>query len=173
MNRIFLAFCLFLSVIANIASAADTIEQRNIDLLADGGATSIRNASQSIYHSGSTNREVLDVVAEVLLTKYKSGGGSTQIDAMAWAAKALGQSGDSRYRAVLEEVLNNSSNKKLKKHTKKSLKGIYGNDAKPYKKGSVSLAAIQKKRRRSAPKQPTGQNLAQVKIWPLVKSRRE
>lgn len=170
MNRIFLALCLCLSVIANMASAADAIEQRNIDLLANGGATSIRNASQSIYHSGSTNREVLDVVAEVLLTKYKSGGGSTQVDAMAWAAKALGQSGDSRYRAVLEEVLNNSSNKKLKKHTKKSLKGISGNDAKPYKKGSVSLAAIQKKTQKasakttSRAKPSSGKNLAISKI---------
>ena len=152
MNRIFLALCLCLSLVANITSAADVIEQRQIDKLANGGATSIRNASQSIYHAGSSNREVLDVVAEVLLTKYKSGGGSTHIDAMAWAAKALGQSGDSRYRAVLEEVLNNSSNRKLKKHTKKALKGISGNDAKPYKKGTVSLASVKKKTQKASAK---------------------
>ncbi len=145
MNRIFITLGFCISLIANIATAADVIEQRNIDRLVNGGATSIRSASESIYHSGSTNREVLDVVAEVLLTKYQAGGGATHIDSMAWAAKALGQSGDSRYRAVLEEVLNNSSNRKLKKHTKKSLKNISGNDAKSYKKGSVSLAALKKK----------------------------
>jgi len=152
MNKTLLSIFFGLSLIANIATGADVIEQRQIDKLANGGSTSIRNASQSIYHAGSSNREVLDVVAEVLLTKYNSGGGSTHIDAMAWAVKALGQSGDSRYRAALEEVLNNSANKKLKKYTKKALKGISGNDAKPYKKGSVSLAAIQKKTQKTSAK---------------------
>ena len=170
MNKTFFSLFFGLSLIANIATGADIIEQRQIDKLANGGATSIRNASQSIYHAGSNNHEVLDVVAEVLLTKYKSGGGSTHIDAMAWAAKALGQSGDARYRPVLEEVLNNSPNKKLKKYTKKALKGISGNDAKPYKKGSVSLAAIQKKTQRastssSSKKKPkSGKKLAISKI---------
>ena len=152
MNKISLTLCFCVALIANIASAADVIEQRQIDKLANGGPTSIRNASQSIYHSGSSNREVLDVVAEVLLTKYRTGSSSTHIDAMAWAAKALGQSGDSRYRAVLEEVLHNADNRKLKSHTKKALKGISGSSEKPYKKGTVSLGKVQEKVRKASQK---------------------
>lgn len=152
MNRILLTLGFCISLIANIAIAADVIEQRNIDRLVNGGSTSIRSASESLYHSGSTNREVLDVVAEVLLTRYKSGGGATHIDSMAWAAKVLGQSGDSRYRAVLQEVLDNSPNRKLQKYAKKSLKGISGNNAKPYKKGTVSLAALKKRTQRASAK---------------------
>ena len=160
MNKFFVLFFFCLSLTAN---AADVIEQRNIDRLVNGGAASIRSASESLYHAGSTNREVLDVVAEVLLSKYQSGGGSTHIDAMSWAAKALGQSGDARYRAVLEEVVSNSPNKKLKKYAKKSLKGISGSSAKPYKKGAVSLSALQKKTKRSAGKK-SGKKMALSKV---------
>ncbi|MBV1932638.1 MAG: hypothetical protein KUG71_13085, partial [Porticoccaceae bacterium] len=171
MNKLFFAVLFCLSTIVNVVNAADMIDQRNIDRLVNGGATSIRSASESLYRSGSSNREVLDVVAEVLLNGYQSGGGATHIDAMAWAAKALGQSGDARYRNVLEEVLNNSSNRKLKKHTKKSLQSINSGDAAPYAKGSVSLEALRNKTAQSSPKANTKIKSSSGKKLPISEIR--
>ena len=118
--------------------ALSSTDQHNISLLTNGGPVSIRNAAKNLYHTGETNTEVLDVLAEVLLQNYQKPG-NTNIDAMSWASKALGNSGQSRYRSTLEEVAANGSHRKMKKYAKKSLKNLTSGDAAQYKKGTVSL----------------------------------
>lgn len=145
--KILLISALFIQ--ASIAFALNTSEQRYANQLINGGAISIRDASKSIFHTGNTNKELLDVVAEVLLQNYHKKS-NYDIDASAWAAKALGNSGNARYRATLTEVVKNAPHRKLKKHAKKALAQLSGGDAKQYKKGSMSLKSISKTEKKVA-----------------------
>src|SRR5690606_40371966 len=54
------------------AMALDAVGQRYVDQLVQGGPVSIRQAAQSMYHSGVRDTEVLDVAAEVLLQNYRN-----------------------------------------------------------------------------------------------------
>ena len=119
--------------------------ERYINQIVGGGNSSLRRASQSMYHNGMRERVVLDVLSEKLLQTYND---SSQIgvDALAWACKALGQSGDSRYRNVLKTVNKKAKHSKVRKYAKQSLDNMpAGKVKKPYKKGSVNLKAMQKK----------------------------
>jgi hypothetical protein len=118
--------------------AASAVAQRYIEQLAQGGPHTIRSVSQSIVSTGERDPELLDVLSEVLLQNY-SRDSKTDTDANAWASKALGASGNGRYRSVLEEVIESSNNKKLNKYAKKALKGLPDDGSAQYAKGSVSL----------------------------------
>jgi hypothetical protein len=130
------------------AMAASAAGQRYINQIVGGGASSLRSASQSIYNTNFKERAVLDVLAEKVLQNYNNMGA----DSIAWACKALGRSGDIRYKNVLSEVVNGAANGKVKKHASKSLKMLPSGKAKnPYKKGSVNLAAKREKMVNSQP----------------------
>jgi len=127
------------------AMAVSPAGERYINQIVGGGNSSLRRASQSIYHNGHRERVVLDVLAEKLLQTYND---TSQIgvDALAWACKALGQSGDIRYRNVLKTVNKKAKHSKVRKYAKQSLNKMpAGKAKKPYKKGSVNLKAMQKK----------------------------
>jgi len=127
------------------AMAVSPAGERYINQIVGGGNSSLRRASQSIYHNGHRERVVLDVLAEKLLQTYND---TSQIgvDALAWACKALGQSGDIRYRNVLQTVIKNAKHSKVRKYAKQSLDIMpAGKVKKPYKKGSVNLKAMEKK----------------------------
>jgi len=127
------------------AMAVSTAGERYINQIVGGGMSSLRRASQSIYHSGLTERVVLDVLAEKLLQTYNETS-STGVDALAWACKALGQSGNIRYRNVLKTVKKKAKHSKVRKYAKQSLDMMpAGKVKKPYKKGSVNLRAMKKK----------------------------
>ena len=120
------------------AQAVSPAGERYIDLLTNGGAISIRNAAKSIYNTGEKNQQVLDTVAETLLNNYKKTG-RDDVDAMAWAAKALGNSGNARYRDTLKEVADNGGHRKLRKYAKKSLKQLDNKEVAQYIPGSLAL----------------------------------
>lgn len=50
-----------------------------------------------------------------MLKDYKN----SDLDALAWLCKALSMSGNSSYKAALEEAATNSGNKKLTKYAKR------------------------------------------------------
>lgn len=122
------------------AHALDASGQRYVDQLLQGGPISIREAAQNIYHSGYRDTETLDVAAEVLLQKYRSASDNTTSDALAWVCKALGSSGNGRYKPVLTEVVANSNNGKLDRHCEKAAAGLPAGGA-AYAAGSVNLDA--------------------------------
>ena len=127
------------------AIAVSPAGERHINQIAGGGRSSLRRASQRIYHNGLRERVVLEVLAEKLLQTYNNTS-KTGVDALAWACKALGQSGDIRYRNVLKTVNKNAKHSKVRKYAKQSLDNMpAGKVKKPYKKGSVNLKAMQKK----------------------------
>lgn len=123
------------------AQAFTEVEQYSIDQMVNGGPTSIRNAAKNLYHTQETNTKVLDVMAEVLLQNYHLND-RNGIDAVAWACKALGNSGLSRYRSTLEEVAKNGAHRKTRKYAKKALKQLNQDGSAQYAKGSINLKKL-------------------------------
>lgn len=151
------ALSLALGCTAMQAQALDPSGKRYVDQLVQGGPVSIREAAQSIYHSGYRDQEVLDVAAEVLLQKYRTSNDNTSADAMAWVCKALGNSGNGRYKPVLDEVVATSGNRKLDKHCGGAAKNLPAGTA-GYRAGSVSLDAYRKGQGRPAAGTPSASN---------------
>lgn len=139
-NTAVLATSFVLACSALQAHAMDASGQRYVNQLVQGGPVSIREAAQSIYHSGYRDQETLDVAAEVLLQKYRSASDNTTSDALAWVCKALASSGNGRYKPVLSEVVANSDNRKLDRHCEKAADSLSAGGA-PYTAGSVNLDA--------------------------------
>ncbi len=85
-----------------------------------------RDAAKYIYRGGYTEEKLFDVVNEEILQGYKntSAGDKNAIDTMAWLCKALGSSGNPKYRQTLVQVTKGTKNSTLKKYAKKSLKMI-------------------------------------------------
>ena len=120
------------------AFALDAAGALQVDRLINGGPVSVRDVSKSLYHTGSRDTEVLDVLAEVMLQTYQDGS-NTNIDAMAWGTKALGQSGLQRYRSTLQEIADSDAHRKLRKYASKAIKQLNSGSDAQYAKGSVSL----------------------------------
>lgn len=123
--------------LVNTAYALDASEQRYVDLLTEGSMRSVKEASQDIFNNGEDNQTVLDTLAEVLLQNYANAP-TGDIDALSWAAKALGKSRNPRYRDTLSSVAK-SSNKKLAKYANNALDDLSDSAVPQYKKGAVSL----------------------------------
>ncbi len=144
MNKLHSIALLSLALLFSIPGyALSPAEQRYIDLLANGGPISIRDAAKSIYNTGEKDQTVLDALAEVLLENYQKTD-RDDVDAMSWASKALGSSGNARYRDTLKEVAENGGHRNLKKWAGKSLAMLGSGTAEQYKKGGVSLASLNK-----------------------------
>lgn len=120
--------------------ALDESGQRYVKQLASGGPSSIHNAAESIVSTGVTDQEVLDVAAETLAQGYrKNGDMEPYADAMAWVCRALGSSGNGRYKALLTEVAKQAPSKRTKRHCDKAA-GSLPKGVAPYVVGSVDLA---------------------------------
>ena len=139
-NTAVLATSFVLACSALQAHALDASGQRYVNQMVQGGPVSIREAAQSIYHSGYRDTETLDVAAEVLLQQYRTASDNTTSDALAWVCKALASSGNGRYKPVLAEVVANSNNRKLDRHCEKAANSLSASGT-PYTVGSVNLEA--------------------------------
>ena len=156
-------FIIAMLMVAIPAMAVSPAGKRYINQIVGGGSSSLRQASQSIYRTEMTERAVLDVLAEKLLQAYNDTG-NIGVDSIAWACKALGRSGDIRYKNVLSTVNSNAENRKVQKYAKQSLKMMpSGKAEKPYKKGSVNLKAMRKKLAKGQPSVSSSQKSKQGK----------
>ena len=123
--------------LVSTAYALDAAEQRYVEMLTNGSMSSVKEASKDMFNNGEDNQTVLDTLAEVLL-QHAPNAPTGDIDALSWAAKALGKSRNPRYRDALNSVAN-SSNKKLAKYAKGALDDLSDSTVPQYKKGAVSL----------------------------------
>lgn len=139
MRALFVVAILGLFSTSAVASI-DVVDQRYIDQLSKGGMTSIKQAAQSIYNTGEMDTEVLDVAAEVLLSRYPTAA-RNEIDTLAWVCRAIGNSRNPRYSDALREVSEGSPDKKLRKYASQALSQV-GDGGTQYRKGSVNLAAL-------------------------------
>jgi len=85
-------------------------------------AISQRDAAKRIIRGRLYDTSVMDVVEKYLLRGYKiKGRDRNHVDAMSWMCKALGASGNSKYRKTLTAVSRDAANRKLRGYAAKSL----------------------------------------------------
>ncbi|MGD9842565.1 MAG: hypothetical protein AB7F79_13200 [Steroidobacteraceae bacterium] len=122
--------------------ALDASGQRYTKMLASGGPGTISSAAQDIYNTGVSDQEVLDVAAQVLSEFHlKSPDTRDYADATAWLCKALGNSGNARYRSLLEQVTNAKIHRKTRSHCNKAMDALAKDAAAQFVVGSVDVAA--------------------------------
>lgn len=148
--HLFIALLLCIPPVTHAAEELDAVSQRYIEMLSNGGPRSIRNTAKSMYRTGESKQQVLDVAAEVLLRDYKNDSSSTVIDAMAWITKAMTHAKTDRYQPVLQEVAKNAGHRKLAGYAQEALNKGLPSD-KPYTKGTVNLTKVAKKTAAPAP----------------------
>lgn len=135
-----LAVCLL--VASGFGNANSAVGQHYIDRIVNGGPSTVRDTARSIQKSGFADTGVLDVLAERVVQDYQKSG-RTQVDAVAWAIIALGDSGNARYRQVLTDVGNTAIESKVAKHAKKAAKKLQkAGDVPQYTAGSISIEAL-------------------------------
>ncbi len=128
---------LLLCVIGSVW-ALDASGQRYAQMLASGGVSSMQRAAEEIYNQHITDQELLDVAAEALSQNYTKNKGETYIDSMSWLCKAIGNSGNGRYKELLTNVSKNAGNSKLSKYCNKGADTLPAGGA-GYQVGSVNL----------------------------------
>jgi hypothetical protein len=142
MNRKMISLALgALLTSASSLAALDEAEKMYVDRLLKGSWVSLRDVAQSLYNTGNTNTEVLDITAETLLERYQRAGEDRDaVDAVSWMCRALGASGNSRYRPVLEHVEKDKSvHRKGRGHCEKAAKALPKEVSNPYTAGTVNL----------------------------------
>jgi hypothetical protein len=97
-----------------------------------------------MYNTSYSNTEVLDVLAEVTLEKYpQTGADFSTVDSVAWMCRALGASGNNRYRPVLDKISDDKSvHRKLRAHCEKAAKQLPKGSANSYVAGTVNLELL-------------------------------
>ncbi len=139
-HRISILLALVVATFNIQAQASSANSQYLIKQLTQGGSESIRNASESIYRTHETDREVLDVLAETLLQRYPNAKDKYSGDAMAWACKGLAAAGDKRYYSVVKEVADKGDNRKMHKHCDRAADDLGSAQGEQYILGMVSLS---------------------------------
>jgi hypothetical protein len=169
MNKKVLGSLLVLSALMfGVAQGAmNEADKRYVDRLAKGGPETLRDVAQSLFESGNTNTEVLDVAAEVLLQKYpRASLDRNSADAVAWLCRALGGSGNNRYKAAIDEVSDKAENRKLRGHCEKASKALPKGATSSYTAGTVDLEKI-----RNASEAPAAKSAAApAKAAPATKA---
>jgi hypothetical protein len=96
-----------------------------VNLLRSGNPRNKADAGKLIVREGIKDTAVLDVAEAELLKGYLSSGDDrAAVDAMAWLCKALGASGNGKYRATLQTVAAKAPHSKLQKHARQSLEQL-------------------------------------------------
>ena len=123
------------------ATALDASGKRYVTMLASGGPGTMRSAAEDIFNTATRDREVLDVAAEVLTQNFNTNPKSeTYADAMSWICRALGNSNDGRYKALLEQVAKTAENRKERKYCDRAAGDLPASKGDNYQAGSVDLS---------------------------------
>jgi len=104
-------------------SAGLTAKQaKYIKMLESSNARENRDAAKMIEREHLSDPVVLDVVEQKLLRDYqRSGSDHSLVDTMSWYCKALGASGQTKYRSTLARVARDAPHRKLRGYAQKSL----------------------------------------------------
>lgn len=139
----FMAVLLCTASVAGASQDRDT--ERYLEMLRSKDHAQITRAAQGMYKTGHFDVEATDVMAELLLTGYDQKLGCKPcMQAMSWIAKALGASGNGRYRSVLETATE-SPNRSVKKYAKKALSYLPEDQTPQYEPGSAKMEQAPKK----------------------------
>ncbi len=108
-------------------SSQQTSQQaKYIRMLESNDTRQQKDAAQSMVKTKFRDTVVLDVVESVLLRGYRASGNQRHdsIDTLSWLCKALGASGQGKYKATLSKVASEATDRKLKGYAEKSLKEL-------------------------------------------------
>ncbi len=139
MKRIFCTLITVLFSFTAVAELSDS-EQKLADRLLTGELREVKVAAQRIYDQQISNPELIDIAAEILLKKYPHAY-STEVDTLAWVARAIGASENARYYGVLTEVISNTEHTKLQRHAEKARDDLPEPTGNQYKAGMYQLPA--------------------------------
>jgi TolB-like protein len=95
-------------------------EQSKYIRMLEAGEREQKDAAKRLVKAKYRDTTVLDVVEKVLLRKYQT----ADDDTMSWLCKALGASGQGKYKATLSKVANSASSRKLKRYAEESLEQL-------------------------------------------------
>ena len=115
-----------------------TMKQQDTFHLLNSDIEQFRRTVQKFYNYQENDTELLDVLAEILFSKYPTAT-DYDSDALAWGCKALGASKNERYAALLKEIIDSDVHSKLVKHAKASLRKLSYGDGYSYRKGMINL----------------------------------
>ena len=126
------------------AAEMNDADKHYVEQLIKGGPGTLRSVAESLFQSGNTNPEVLDVAAQVLLEKYPLASADfSSVDSLAWLCRALGNSGNNRYRALLLQISDDKSvHRKLRGHCEKAGKQLPKGATNSYVAGTVNLELL-------------------------------
>ena len=134
-----MALVLTLSVLSSKAFAELTPQEQLLaDMMLSGDMTQLRAASKQIYSAKIANPELLDIAAAIMLKKYPQATRS-EVDPLAWVARAIGASENGRYYSVLSEVVEKTTLDKLERHADKALDDLPGAEGEQFAYGMYML----------------------------------
>ena len=145
MNKKTVALILFVSLFGGSAFAAmSDVDKGYVDQIIKGSWGTLRQVSENMVNTSYSNTEVLDVLAEVTLEKYpQTGADFSTVDSVAWMCRALGASGNNRYRPLLEKISDDKSvHRKLRGHCEKAAKQLPKGSTNTYVAGTVNLELL-------------------------------
>jgi len=123
---------------ATSAFALDAATERYTKMLASGGPGTIGSAAESIASTAITDTEVLDLTAQVLADIHlKNVEDHDYAETTSWLCKALGNSGNGRYKPLLDEVSASPMSRKAKGYCQKAAKQLPAASGEAFKVGSV------------------------------------
>jgi TolB-like protein len=108
-------------------SSQQTSQQaKYIRMLESNDTRQQKDAAQLMVRAKLRDTVVLDVVESVLLRGYKTSGNqrNDSVDTLSWLCKALGASGQGKYKSTLSKVASEAPDRKLKSYAEKSLKEL-------------------------------------------------
>lgn len=112
------------SALCTAAFAKDYTLEEYQQIFTSGTPTKQQHAIETLYMSGIDSPVIFDEV-EKQLTKTLSGPQDRQtIDHASWLAKALGYSGQTKYQATLQGIIDGDYHRKLKKYAKEGLTNL-------------------------------------------------
>lgn len=115
--------------------------ERYIEMLSNGGPTTVRSAARSMHRTGESDPRVLDVAAEVLLRGYQDASDRTEVDALAWVTNALSNAETDRYQGVLKMVKDGAGHRKLSGYADRHITSDLP-AGEPYQAGNVALEQV-------------------------------
>ena len=121
--------------------ALNAQEERYLRILSHDGIGAVKEVSQSVYKTREDNQQVLDQIAEQLLKRHRTAT-KYDVDALAWATKALMQSSNRRYYTALEIVAYSDAPKKLRKYAKKGFKMLKKPEGEQYALGMAAGTTV-------------------------------
>ncbi|CAA0124708.1 Uncharacterised protein [BD1-7 clade bacterium] len=129
-----------LLLICTQAFALDAEEQRYVQLINEQGVRGIKEASKYMYKYQEDHQQVLDQLAEQLILRAPAAT-KHDIDGLAWATKALSQSGNRRYYTMLKQIAESDAPKKLRKYAQKAYKTLKEPEGEQYQRGMAEKIA--------------------------------